>query len=206
VRIEVTESTPRTTGTVPAGRPVATSDPAAAADPEAAVAAAEPAVAAADPQAAVAAADPVVAARPRGFVGGLRPDLGRLRPDLGRLRNDLDRLRNDLDRLGAVLADRFRLPASHDPAPQPARMLGVCAWATALGVVGVGVALRALVALLAGQTPGWFEPTITIAGLLGIGLTAAAFAAVHRRRLPWALLGAATLMLGVTLVANLAAL
>jgi hypothetical protein len=52
----------------------------------------------------------------------------------------------------------------------------------------------------------WFEPTITTAGLVGIGLTAAAFAAVHRRRLPWAMLGAATVMLGVTLGASFAAL
>jgi hypothetical protein len=85
-------------------------------------------------------------------------------------------------------------------------MLGVCAWATALGIVGIGVALRALVAMLAGQMPHWFEPAITTTGLLGIALTAAAFAAVHRRRLPWALLGAATLMLGATLAVSLTAL
>ena len=189
MRIEVTESTPRTTGAVSPARPVETADEAVAAadgliaphDPVAIDEAAAARVAGA----AGAAPEHRGAQRPRGFLGGRRGALGRAR---------------------MAVAERFRLPASHDPAPQPARMLGVCAWATALGILGIGVALRALVAMLAGQMPHWFEPAITTTGLLGIALTAAAFAAVHRRRLPWALLGAATLMLGATLAVSLTAL
>jgi hypothetical protein len=187
VRIEVTESTPRTTGAVSPARLVETADEA--------VAAADGSIAPHDPVA----IDDAAAARVAGAAGAAPEHRGAQRPHgfLGGRR---------LGRARMAVAERFRLPASHDPTPQPARMLGVCAWATALGILGIGVALRALVAMLAGQMPHWFEPAITTTGLLGIALTAAAFAAVHRRRLPWALLGAATLMLGATLAVSLTAL
>ena len=100
----------------------------------------------------------------------------------------------------------LRLPAPGDPAPDTARMLGVCAWAALLCVVGLAVAGRAMVALLAGSPPGWYEPTVIGAGVSGIGLTAAAFLAVHHRRLPWVLLTAATIPLAVGLTSTAIAL
>jgi hypothetical protein len=190
VRIEATQSTPRTAGTLPASWSVAA--------PEVDVAAGEVDVAAGE----VDVADAVGEADAISGAGAA----DRVR---GWLRAGRDRLA-DMSALGtavrAATAERFRLPAGNEPAPQTGRMLGVCAWATLLGFVGVGIALRALVALLAGDAPGWFEPTITTVGMLGIALTTAAFTAVHRARLPWALLGTATVLLGVAFGANVVAL
>jgi hypothetical protein len=100
----------------------------------------------------------------------------------------------------------IRLPAPDDPAPGLGRMLGVCAWAAALGVVGLAVAARALVALLGDEAPGWYEPTVLAGGVAGLALTAAAFLAVHHAWLPWALLSAATVPLVVNLTATATAL
>jgi hypothetical protein len=100
----------------------------------------------------------------------------------------------------------LRLPAPDDPAPATGRLLGVCAWAALLAVVGLAVAARALVALLAGGAPGWYEPTILAGGVAGIALTTAAFLAVHDRRLPWLLLAGATVPLAVNLASTAVAL
>jgi hypothetical protein len=100
----------------------------------------------------------------------------------------------------------LRLPAPDDPPPATGRMLGVCAWAALLGVVGLAVAGRALVALLTGGAPDWYEPTVLAGGVAGIGLTATAFLAVHHRRLPWVLLATATVPLVVNLASTAVAL
>jgi hypothetical protein len=77
------------------------------------------------------------------------------------------------------------------------RTLSICGWATGLGVVGLGSALRGLPAIMAATTPDWYQPTLAVLGLSGIGLTTAAFVAIRRRRLPWLLLALATLPLGL---------
>jgi hypothetical protein len=100
----------------------------------------------------------------------------------------------------------LRLPAPDDPAPATGRMLGVCAWAALLGLVGLAVAGRALVAVLAGQAPTWYEPTVLLGCVLGIALTAAAYLTVHHAWLPWALLAAATVPLVVNLASTAVAL
>jgi hypothetical protein len=80
--------------------------------------------------------------------------------------------------------------------PRMRNMLGVCAWAALLGLVGLAVAFRGFVASLLHQTPGWYEPTMGGVGALGIALTAAAFVSVHRKHTPYILLAAATIVLG----------
>jgi hypothetical protein len=79
-------------------------------------------------------------------------------------------------------------------------MVGLCAWAAALGLIGLPIAGRSSVAIILGSAPGWFEPVVVVVGLTGIAMTSAAFAAIHRERVPWRLLTAAT----VTLLVNLA--
>jgi hypothetical protein len=93
------------------------------------------------------------------------------------------------------IAKIFRLPGSDDPAPATTRVAAMCGWATALGLVGVVVAGRGLMAIMRGTAPGWYEPAIVGVGLAGIGLTVGAFMSIQRRRLPWFMLAAATLPL-----------
>lgn len=79
-----------------------------------------------------------------------------------------------------------------DPLTASDRMLGLCGWATALGLIGLATALRGLLTILAGTAPGWYEPTLAGLGSAAIGLTAAAFPVIRRPRLPWLLLCLAT--------------
>ena len=97
--------------------------------------------------------------------------------------------------IGYRLRESFRLPAHRDPEPDPARLVGLCSWTAALGLLGLAIAGRASVAILTGAVPGWFEPLVVTMGVVGITLTAAAFLAIHRRHLPWLLLTAATVTL-----------
>jgi hypothetical protein len=79
--------------------------------------------------------------------------------------------------------------------PRLRQMLGVCGWAALLGAVGLVVGVRGFIADLMSTTPGWYEPVMIGAGAIGIGLTVGAFATVHRRRMPYILLSAATVTL-----------
>ena len=100
-------------------------------------------------------------------------------------------------RLGRQLPDVFRLPTEDDPRPDNRQIAAVCGWAAVLGLGGMAVALRAFVGLI-GAYRGWYAPTVITVGLLGLACTIGAFASVHRRRLPFALLGVAsvTLLIG----------
>lgn len=75
------------------------------------------------------------------------------------------------------------------------RMLGLCGWATGIGVLGTAAAIRGLVAIRAGTAPGWYEPTLATVGLAAVACTVAAFTLVRRARLPWLLLSLATVPL-----------
>ncbi|WP_157756626.1 hypothetical protein [Plantactinospora sp. KBS50] len=75
------------------------------------------------------------------------------------------------------------------------RMLGLCGWATGIGVLGTAAAIRGLVAIRAGTAPGWYEPTLATVGLAAVVCTVAAFTLVRRARLPWLLLSLATVPL-----------
>lgn len=99
-----------------------------------------------------------------------------------------------------------RLPASEDPAPRGSRMLGICAWSTALGLAGLAIALRGVAAILGGDAPDWYEPATAAVGLTAIALTLGAFMSNKRPRLPWVLLGAATVPLAVDLGLTISAL
>lgn len=112
-------------------------------------------------------------------------------PEVNRSPRRYDALRR---RVGGAVTDRFRLPGENDPAPAPNHLAVICAWAAALGLGGVAVLVRALVGLIAVDA-SWYAPTVVLIGLAGLGATIAAFASVHRQRLPLILLGAATVAL-----------
>ena len=97
-------------------------------------------------------------------------------------------------RLRRQLPDAFRLPTERDPSPEPRHLAAVCGWAAALGLGGMAVALRAFVGLVSASR-AWYAPTVTVIGLIGLACTIAAFASVHKRRLPFVLLAAASVSL-----------
>lgn len=71
-------------------------------------------------------------------------------------------------------------------------MLAVCAWATAIGLVGLGGAVRAVATVTAGAGPAWFERTFAAVGTAAVVLTAAALLTARWTRPPWFLLALAT--------------
>lgn len=73
--------------------------------------------------------------------------------------------------------------------------MGVCGWAAVLGGVGLILGIRALIGVWTNTIPGWYEPTIAIVGVVGIGLTVGAFVTVARPRTPWVLLALSSLCL-----------
>jgi hypothetical protein len=83
--------------------------------------------------------------------------------------------------------------------PAPRRLVGLCAWAAAVGVLGVIVAIWAGITDLMG-TPTWFLPTAGIIGIAGVGATMGAFVTARRPRVPWVLLAGATLTLIIAII------
>jgi hypothetical protein len=97
----------------------------------------------------------------------------------------------------------FRFPAADDPAPAPARLLGMSLYAAALGLTGIGVGARGLLTALGG-TPFWFMPALAMLSLVSVGAAVGAFLSIHRPSLPWMLLlGASVPMAGAVLLATL---
>jgi hypothetical protein len=89
---------------------------------------------------------------------------------------------------------RFRMPGTADPRVRLRRLALVSLWATVLGLGGLGAGFRVLIGLFT-SAPTWYLPTISAIGLFGVACTVGAMASVHRRRLPWILLGVATVTL-----------
>jgi len=107
-----------------------------------------------------------------------------------------------IDRFGDDEA-LFRFPAADDPAPAPARLLGMSLYAAALGLTGVGVGVRALLTALGG-TPFWFMPALSLLSLVSVAAAVGAFLSIHRPALPWLLLlGASVPMTGAVLLGTL---
>jgi hypothetical protein len=105
--------------------------------------------------------------------------------------------------MSTILRTSLQLPDRRVPAPHPIRLLAICGWAAGLGLLGLPVAGRSSVAIITGTAPGWFEPVVVSVGVVGILVTAATFAAIHRRWLPWLLLLAGTGLLASNLALTL---
>ena len=88
----------------------------------------------------------------------------------------------------------FRFPAADDPAPGTRRLLSMSLYASALGLIGVGVGVRGFVSVLGG-VPGWYIPVLSLLGLISVALMVGAFLSIHRRVLPYVLLLAAAVPL-----------
>jgi len=100
----------------------------------------------------------------------------------------------------------FRVPTSGDASPDNGQLIGICTWATLLGLGGLLIAIRGLVGIIGGYAPSWYQPALIMVGMVGIVLTVLAFTAIHRRYLPWIMLGLATIPLAVNVGLTLSAL
>jgi hypothetical protein len=87
-----------------------------------------------------------------------------------------------------------------DPGPRLRQLIGVCGWAAVLGGVGLVLGIRGLIGVIAGDPPGWYEPSAIIAGVVGISLTVGSYLTVQRARAPWVLLGCASFTLALAMV------
>ncbi|PZF95676.1 hypothetical protein [Micromonospora deserti] len=85
------------------------------------------------------------------------------------------------------------------PAPGGSRrMLGICGWATALGVVTLAAAGHGTAQVLTGVVPSWYQPTTAGLGGAGLLLAGSALTGHGRRALPWLALSAATVTVGLS--------
>ncbi len=89
----------------------------------------------------------------------------------------------------------FRFPAADDPAPSTRRVLAMALYASVLGLAGVGLGVRGFVSVLSGTAPGFYVPVLSLVGLISVALVVGAFLSIHRRALPFLLLGAAVIPL-----------
>jgi hypothetical protein len=105
------------------------------------------------------------------------------------------RLADSVAETAESLRRTYRSP---HPAAGSERIAGVCLWALLLVLGGAVAYLRALLAQLAGAGPGL--GITSFGGLVGLGLTIAAFLTIGKRRTPWILLGLATAVLFTLLV------
>jgi hypothetical protein len=64
-------------------------------------------------------------------------------------------------------------------------------YSAALGLAGLGVAVRAFVTVLGGASV-WYVPLLAFLGLVSVALAVGSFLSIHRPALPWLLLMAAT--------------
>jgi hypothetical protein len=90
--------------------------------------------------------------------------------------------------------------ADNDGRPRMRLLAGACAWALALALGGLVSGIVALITIIGGSAGSWYEPTIVIVGIVGMGLTVAAFPLLEKRIVPWALLGAASVTLIVSFI------
>jgi hypothetical protein len=104
----------------------------------------------------------------------------------------------------AVLAQAAGAPPAEPAPPRLRTLAAVAGWAATLGLLGVVIAVRGVVAIANG-VPGWYEPTLVLSGLGGMVLTVGSFICIRHRQLAWLLLTAASAALITTLVATAAA-
>jgi hypothetical protein len=93
-----------------------------------------------------------------------------------------------------------RSSRNSDPGPRLRQLMGVCGWAAVLGGVGLVLGIRGLLGIVTHHAPSWFEPAMSVTGVVGIAFTVGAFLTVQRRRAPWLYLAAGSAVLVVAMV------
>jgi hypothetical protein len=103
------------------------------------------------------------------------------------------------------MPQQLRRPAPGDRVPRLRQIMGICGWAAVLGGIGLVIGIRGFVGILAGDAAPWYQPALAISGATGILLTVTSFLTAHLRRIPWALLGSASVVLMVAMGLTVAA-
>jgi hypothetical protein len=93
-----------------------------------------------------------------------------------------------------------RSARASDPGPRLRQLMGVCGWAAVLGGVGLVLGIRGLLGIATHKAPSWFEPAMSVTGVVGIAFTVGAFLTVQRPRAPWIFLMAGSAVLAVAMV------
>jgi hypothetical protein len=83
--------------------------------------------------------------------------------------------------------------------PRLRQLVGVCVWAAVIGGVALIIGIRAVIGSISATPPSWYQPWVIGVGLTGLALTVAAFVTVNRRWAPFALLGAASVLVIVAI-------
>jgi hypothetical protein len=109
---------------------------------------------------------------------------------------------NDGEPAGLARVTLAMRPETKEP-PAPGRLVGLCAWAAVIGIIGLVLGIRSAFAIISGA-PGWFAAIAPIVGLVGFTSTLGAFVTARWRTAPWALLGVASLTIIVALILVLA--
>ena len=104
-----------------------------------------------------------------------------------------------------AIPQQLRRPTAGDRVPRLRQIIGICGWAAVLGGIGLVIGIRGFIGILADSAAAWYEPALAITGALGILLTVTSFLTAHRRRVPWTLLGMASVVLAVSMGMTIAA-
>ncbi|HEY7175543.1 MAG TPA: hypothetical protein VH442_11555 [Micromonosporaceae bacterium] len=118
--------------------------------------------------------------------------------DLGTTVTGAPKLANDGEPAGLARVTMAMRRAPKQP-PAPGRLVGLCAWAAVIGIIGLMLGVWSGVAVLSGA-PGWFFPLAAVTGLVGFTSTVASYFAARDGRRPWVLLGIASVTLIVALI------
>jgi MFS family permease len=142
-------------------------------------------------------ATPVAVKRHRNRI---RPNWTRTKAMFSPVAARLSRLPSQQVALDAL--SELRMPGTPHPEVRLRRLLGVCAWAMLLGLIGMIIAARIVFGIFT-EMPLWYWMLIFLLGVPGIAATFAAFATLHKSHLPWKLLRAASAAEALLLVATM---
>jgi hypothetical protein len=96
----------------------------------------------------------------------------------------------------------LRMPGTPDPDLRLRRLLGATSWAALLGFIGLIIGMRVVFGIFT-TIPTWYLLVTCVLGLAGVACTVGAFATLHKGRLPWKLLGAATVIEAISFGATI---
>jgi hypothetical protein len=99
----------------------------------------------------------------------------------------------------------FRFPAADDAGPGQRRLLVMALGTALIGLLALAVTIRGVLVIMGGTAPGWYQPVFAVTGAAGFACVVGAFLSVHRRRLPWLLLGLSVLPLAANVWATMQA-